>query len=70
MPTAMMQCNRRIKNKALRKVVSVIINAFSAFMVFGRLLSGVHWFTDIVGGVLLSAGLVLMYRAMIGLENR
>ena len=61
MPTAMMQLGSRIKNRMCRKVISFAIIAFIAFMVIGRLLSGVHWFTDIVGGVLLSAGLVLMY---------
>ena len=61
MPTAVMQFNSRIKNKALRNIVSVTIIAFIAFMVIGRLISGVHWFTDIVGGALLSAGLVMMY---------
>lgn len=30
-------------------------------MVVGRLLSGVHWLTDIIGGVLLSVGLVALY---------
>lgn len=61
MPTAIMQLSGRIKNRIFRKVVSFIMIAFVAFMVIGRLLSGVHWFTDIVGGALLSAGLVLLY---------
>ena len=30
-------------------------------MVVGRLLSGVRWLTDIIGGVLLSVGLVMLY---------
>ena len=70
MPTAVMQFNSRIKNKVLRNIVVVTIIAFIAFMVIGRLISGVHWFTDIVGGALLSAGLVLMYRAIVDLEVR
>ena len=61
MPTAVMQFNSRIKSKALRNIVAATIIAFIAFMVIGRLVSGVHWFTDIVGGALLSAGLVTMY---------
>lgn len=61
MPTAVMQFNSRIKNKVLRNIIAVTIIAFIAFMVIGRLVSGVHWFTDIVGGALLSSGLVMMY---------
>ena len=61
MPTAIMQLNSRIRNQGLRKGIDCIIIAFTMFMVVGRLISGVHWFTDIVGGALLSAGLVMLY---------
>ena len=70
MPTAIMQFNARIKNDILKRWVSSAISTFIAFMVIGRLVSGVHWFTDIIGGALLSTGLVLMYRAIIRLEVR
>ena len=61
MPTALMQFNKRIKNAVFRKAVTITIIAFIVFMVVGRLVSGVHWLSDIVGGVLVSSGLVLMY---------
>ncbi len=64
MPTAAIQLNRRIRQGACRTAVIWIIVAFTVFMVVGRLLSGVHWLTDIVGGGLLSAALVTMYRAL------
>lgn len=69
MPTAMMQLNARLRNQALRRCVTFSMAAFTVFMVIGRLVSGVHWLTDIVGGALLSAGLVMMYRAFLGLES-
>ncbi|MBR3795709.1 MAG: phosphatase PAP2 family protein [Clostridia bacterium] len=68
MPTAIMQFDTRIKNDALKRCVTYAITAFIVFMVIVRLVSGVHWFTDIIGGALLSTGLVLMYRAIISLE--
>ena len=61
MPTAIMQLNGRIKNQKLRGCVTFLIFAFTASMVIGRLISGVHWFTDIIGGAILSTGLVMLY---------
>lgn len=61
MSTALMQCRRRLRDSVLRWVVTAVAMAFTAFMVLGRLISGVHWLTDIVGGVLLSSGLVAVY---------
>ena len=65
MPTAMMQLYGRIKNEKLRTVILVLIGVFTIFMVVGRLVSGVHWLTDIIGGVLLSGGLVMIYDTVI-----
>ncbi len=62
MPTAAMQLRDRVKNRALRRCLITIILAFTAFMVIGRLISGVHWLSDVVGGALLSTGLVMAYR--------
>lgn len=69
MPAAMIQVRWRIKNRAVRYAVNSVISAFTAFMVIARLLSGVHWFTDIAGGAILSAGLVLMYHALCSMKN-
>ena len=64
MPTAMLQLRARIKNRILRRCVLIAIAAFTAFMAIGRLLSGVHWLTDIIAGALLSAGLVMIYASL------
>lgn len=64
MPTAMLQLRTRIKNRVLRRCVLIAIAAFTAFMVIGRLLSGVHWLTDIIAGALLSTGLVMIYASL------
>jgi len=64
MPTAAMQLNGRIRNTALRRCAVISVIAFSAFTVIGRAVSGVHWITDIIGGLLLSAGLVTGYAAL------
>lgn len=68
MPTVTMQFNMRIKNKALKSCVVFAIKAFTILMISLRLISGVHWFSDIVGGILLSVSLVKMYSSLIALK--
>ncbi len=62
LPTAVMQFKTRIKHSGFRRAITVLIDAFTAFMVIGRILSGVHWITDIIGGVFISAGLLMLYK--------
>ena len=65
MPTLIEQMGRRVKNRTLNGVAQLFSGTFSVFMVIGRLISGVHWLTDIVGAVLVSAGLFYIYEAII-----
>lgn len=69
MPTALLELKSRIKQVPLKKCVVCGIVLFIIFMVGGRLISGVHWLTDIIGGVLLSSSLVMGYRSVVTLKN-
>ena len=62
MPTLAYQIARRSKSIQAKVAVVAFVAAFSALMVAGRLVSGVHWATDIAGSILLAAGLFAMYR--------
>lgn len=68
-PTAVMQFNVRIKNTLLRRSVAFVLWVFVIFMVGARLISGVHWFSDILGGIFLSSGLVKLYYFVSGLNS-
>lgn len=70
LPTAMMQLYSRMPRSAARTLVLYLLGAFTVFMVIARLVSGVHWLTDVLGGILLSAVLVQFYRAAVSTATR
>lgn len=70
MPTLIFQSKRRIENDIMKNAVVILTIFFSAFMVIGRLMAGVHWFTDIVGGILLSMGLFYIYKGVVLLSKK
>ena len=72
MPALVEQIKRRLSGIRVKQIITIAAIAFSVFMVTGRLISGVHWFTDIVGGELLSVGLYMLYKAavMLALKER
>ncbi len=69
MSTAVMQFKRMITAKKLREIATVISYGIIIVTVIGRMLSGVHWFTDILGGVLLSGVLVRGYCTILAFIN-
>lgn len=64
MPTFAMQVRERVKNRTLNRCISFAAEAFCAFMVICRILSGVHWISDIIGALLFSCGLLKTYQCL------
>lgn len=65
MPTLIEQVNRRSESVIFKGTINAFAICFSVFMVLGRLISGVHWLTDIVGAIMLSLGLFCIYKASV-----
>ena len=61
MPTANIKLNQHIKNTKPKAVLTAVFTLFTAFMLAARVLSGVHWITDIIGGCLFALSVVLLY---------
>lgn len=70
MPTSAMQIYRRTTNSFIRRCTVSLLSIIAAFMVVARVISGVHWITDIIGGILVSTGLVMMYNFVCGIVSK
>ena len=69
--TAIMQFNYYFgRHGFLRIVLNTLCLCLMAALVCGRVYSGVHWCTDIIGGLLLSAALVMFYYTVISRLDR
>lgn len=51
------------KEKGIKKIMSFLCLLVMSIIVVGRILSGVHWITDILGGILLGLSFVSFYIA-------
>ncbi len=70
MPTVSFQVNRRIKNTFIKNSINASVVLFMLLMVIGRTIAGVHWLTDIIGSIILSAGLYLIYQSIVLLIDK
>lgn len=58
MAAVIIMCRYLISGKSIYRLVAIDSYLFIFIIVIGRLISGVHWFTDIIGGLLISAALI------------
>ena len=63
--SALLQMEHITADKLWKNLATVGGFIIILLMVVGRLLSGVHWFTDILGGVLLSSAVVMLYHTVV-----
>ena len=63
--SGMMLTETYIRHKPMRTVILSVCAAVIGVTVAGRLIAGVHWFTDIIGGLLISAALLALYKGAI-----
>ena len=59
--------NRKIFNNKLTKIINIMSFIIIVITIIGRLVSGVHWFTDIIGGILISSALLITFNLTINL---
>lgn len=61
MGSTIMVLRRYINNERLCTALQFVCGGILIAIVIGRFLCGVHWFSDIVGGILLSSALLFFY---------
>lgn len=64
MNTFIFQLKRRIF-KRNNSIITIFFMIFTVFIVGARLISGVHWFTDIIASIILSIGLFNIYKGIV-----
>ena len=62
--------NKRLFNNKISKIVNIMSMIVMGVIVIGRFISGVHWFTDIIGGIIISSALIMIYYTSIMMFNK
>ena len=67
MASTIIELKRMMNDSVAKDVIIIGLVLIIITTIIGRLICGVHWFTDIVGGVILGLSLIMTY---VGLNKK
>ena len=62
--------NKKLFNNKITKLMNMLSLVIVMITVIGRLISGVHWFTDIIGGIFISIALLMTLFLIINVKKK
>lgn len=66
---AMIECREVVTNRKTQLLINRVLLGVMVVTILCRFISGVHWFTDIIGGILISCAVIMLYLGFV-LQNR
>lgn len=61
--------NKKLFNNVkVTKILNIILLFVVLITVFGRIISGVHWFSDIISGIIISSALLMSYYTVLNIK--
>ena len=62
--------NKKLFNNKITELMNILSLVIVMITVIGRLISGVHWFTDIIGGIFISIALLMILYSIIDIKKK
>ena len=62
--------NKKLFNNKITKLMNILSLVIILITVIGRLISGVHWFTDIIGEIFISIALLMILYSIIDIKKK
>lgn len=62
--------NKKLFKSDMTKIFNILLVLVAILTVVGRLLAGVHWFTDIIGGLIISCALLMIFKTVLDMLGK
>lgn len=62
--------NKRLFNNKMTNIINYILVGILTLTVVGRLIAGVHWLTDILGGIIISSCLLMFFYSILDMTEK